>query len=47
MKPSPGFGAYVLWQLERLITRRLSLTRWAEAFERRPTDVKTVIDLAG
>jgi threonine dehydrogenase-like Zn-dependent dehydrogenase len=30
--------------LERLITRRLPLDRWQEAFERRPDDVKTVID---
>lgn len=30
--------------LERLITRRLPLDRWREALERRPDDVKEVID---
>jgi threonine dehydrogenase-like Zn-dependent dehydrogenase len=30
--------------LARLITRRVPLERWPEAFERRPDDVKTVID---
>lgn len=30
--------------LERLITRRVPLARWAEAYERRPGDVKVVID---
>jgi hypothetical protein len=30
--------------LRRLITRRVPLDRWQEAFERRPDDVKTVID---
>ncbi len=30
--------------LERLITRRVPLARWQEAYERRPGDVKTVID---
>jgi len=29
--------------LDRLITRRVPLTRWADALERRPHDVKTVI----
>jgi threonine dehydrogenase-like Zn-dependent dehydrogenase len=32
--------------LEGLITRRVPLERWAEALERRPTDVKTVIEFA-
>jgi threonine dehydrogenase-like Zn-dependent dehydrogenase len=31
--------------LERLITRRVPLDRWADALEARPDDVKTVIDL--
>ncbi|MGH2674274.1 MAG: glucose 1-dehydrogenase [Actinomycetota bacterium] len=31
--------------LERMITRRVPLDRWSEALERRPDDVKTVIDL--
>ena len=31
--------------LERLITRRVPLERWHEALERRPDDVKTVIEL--
>ncbi len=31
--------------LERLITRRVPLSRWPEALERQPHDVKTVIDL--
>jgi len=30
--------------LDRLITRRAPLERWAEAYERRPGDVKTVVD---
>ena len=30
--------------LERLITRRVPLERWREAYERRPGDVKVVID---
>jgi threonine dehydrogenase-like Zn-dependent dehydrogenase len=30
--------------LERLITRRVPLARWRDAFERRPDDVKTIID---
>ncbi|MFN2566000.1 MAG: glucose 1-dehydrogenase [Gemmatimonadaceae bacterium] len=30
--------------LERLITRRVPLKRWADALERRPDDVKVVID---
>jgi len=31
--------------LSRLISCRVPLTRWADAVQRRPTDVKTVIDL--
>lgn len=30
--------------LERLITRRVPLERWREAYERRPDDVKVIID---
>jgi threonine dehydrogenase-like Zn-dependent dehydrogenase len=30
--------------LERLITRRVPLARWQEAFERRPDDIKVVLD---
>jgi glucose 1-dehydrogenase len=30
--------------LERLITRRVPLDSWSEALERRPSDIKTVID---
>lgn len=30
--------------LERLITRRVPLARWQEAFERRPGDIKVVLD---
>ncbi len=33
--------------LERLITRRVPIERWAEAIERRPDDVKVVIESAG
>jgi threonine dehydrogenase-like Zn-dependent dehydrogenase len=33
--------------LERLITRRVPLDRWAEALQRRPDDVKAIIDLGG
>ena len=29
--------------LSRLITRRVPIERWPEAFERRPGDVKTVV----
>jgi glucose 1-dehydrogenase len=36
-------GAHRAW-LESLITRREPLARWAQAIERRPDDVKTVID---
>jgi threonine dehydrogenase-like Zn-dependent dehydrogenase len=36
--------ADIAW-LERLITRRVPLGRWAEAMTRRPDDVKPVIDL--
>jgi threonine dehydrogenase-like Zn-dependent dehydrogenase len=32
--------------LERLITRRVSLDHWADAFERRPHDVKTVLQFS-
>jgi threonine dehydrogenase-like Zn-dependent dehydrogenase len=31
--------------LSRLISRRAALTRWSDVVQRRPTDVKTVIDL--
>jgi glucose 1-dehydrogenase len=33
--------------LERLITRRVPLDRWREALERRPDDVKVVVDFTG
>jgi len=33
--------------LERLISRRVSLDRWSDALQRRPDDVKAVIDLGG
>jgi len=36
-------GADEAW-LERLITRRVGLAEWAEGMQRRPDDVKTVID---
>jgi hypothetical protein len=29
--------------LDRLITRRVPLTKWQEAYEKRPGDVKTVM----
>jgi threonine dehydrogenase-like Zn-dependent dehydrogenase len=32
--------------LSRLITRRVPLDRWKEAFERRPGDVKTIVDFS-
>jgi hypothetical protein len=32
--------------LARLLARRVPLARWREALERRPHDVKTVIDIA-
>jgi predicted lipid-binding transport protein (Tim44 family) len=32
--------------LRRLITRRVPLDRWAEALERRPGDIKTIIEIA-
>jgi threonine dehydrogenase-like Zn-dependent dehydrogenase len=32
--------------LSRLVTRRVPLDRWREAFERRDNDVKTVIDFS-
>jgi threonine dehydrogenase-like Zn-dependent dehydrogenase len=38
-------GADPAW-LSRLITRRVPLERWREALERRPDDVKPVIDLS-
>jgi glucose 1-dehydrogenase len=33
--------------LDRLITRRVPLDRWSEALQRRPDDVKAIIDLGG
>jgi threonine dehydrogenase-like Zn-dependent dehydrogenase len=33
--------------LERLISRRVPLDRWSDALQRRPDDVKAVIDLGG
>jgi hypothetical protein len=36
-------GADQAW-LERLINRRVRLGNWAEGIQRRPGDVKTVID---
>lgn len=33
--------------LARLVTRRVPLSRWAEAFERRDGDIKVVLDFAG
>ncbi|HEX5211620.1 MAG TPA: hypothetical protein VFW22_07795, partial [Pseudolabrys sp.] len=33
--------------LARLITRRVPLSRWREAFEQRPDDIKVVVDFAG
>jgi glucose 1-dehydrogenase len=33
--------------LERLVTRRVPLDRFAEAYERQPDDVKVVLDLSG
>jgi threonine dehydrogenase-like Zn-dependent dehydrogenase len=33
--------------LDRLVTRWVPLDRWSEALERRPDDVKTVIDVGG
>lgn len=32
--------------LERLVTRRVPLANWTEAFERRPDDVKVILDFA-
>jgi threonine dehydrogenase-like Zn-dependent dehydrogenase len=32
--------------LSRLITRRVPLSRWHEAFERRPDDIKVVVDFS-
>ncbi|MFL6252704.1 MAG: glucose 1-dehydrogenase [Actinomycetes bacterium] len=33
--------------LDRLITRRVPLDRWSDALQRRPDDVKAIIDLGG
>lgn len=33
--------------LARLITRRVPLDAWREAFEHRPGDVKVIVDFAG
>ena len=33
--------------LDAMITRRVPLTRWSEALERRPDDIKVVVDLTG
>lgn len=33
--------------LQRMITRRVPLSRWTEALERQPDDVKVVVDLTG
>jgi len=33
--------------LSRLITRRVPLARWREAFEQRPGDIKVVADFSG
>ena len=33
--------------LERLISRRVPLNRWSDALQRRPDDVKAIIDLGG
>jgi threonine dehydrogenase-like Zn-dependent dehydrogenase len=33
--------------LDRVITRRVPLTRWREAFERRPDDIKVLLDFTG
>ena len=32
--------------LERLITRRVPLSRWSDALQRRPDDVKAVVELS-
>jgi hypothetical protein len=32
--------------LARLITRRVPLARWREAFEQRPGDIKVVVDFS-
>jgi glucose 1-dehydrogenase len=32
--------------LERLVTRRVPLERWQEALDRRPDDVKAVIEVS-
>ena len=32
--------------LERLVTRRVPLDQWSDALERRPDDVKAVVDLS-
>ncbi len=33
--------------LQGMITRRVPLTRWSEALDRRPNDIKVVVDLTG
>jgi threonine dehydrogenase-like Zn-dependent dehydrogenase len=30
--------------LARIITRRVPLSRWQEAFEKRPDDIKVIVD---
>jgi len=45
-------GAVALARAERawlsaLITRRVPLAEWRDAFERRPNDVKVIIDFTG
>lgn len=32
-------------RLQGMITRRIPLTRWTEALDRRPQDIKVVVDL--
>ena len=31
--------------LQRMITRRVPLTRWTDALERQPQDIKVIVDL--
>ncbi len=38
--------AHKSW-LSRLITRRVPLARWREAFEQRPGDIKVIVDFTG
>jgi hypothetical protein len=33
--------------LTGLITRRVPISQWADAYARRPDDIKTVLDLSG